>query len=1201
MSFRTEREIYNSNIYNSERFLAAHRNDKYLLFCSDTSYHLIGRYLILFLLLFLTSPIFSQENYSYTPWNIDTSFVTQNRSLEIDLSERHQILPQSITVYLNKIQVFPDQNFKYDKGKNKLTFYTFLNKGDSLRITYQVLPVFLKRKYSFFKLDTLKKVDENAQDSIKITRSKLVNPFADAGGSLKKSGSIVRGVKIGNNRDLTLNSGLNLQLSGQLTDDVEIVAALTDESTPIQPEGNTQTIREVDKVFIDFNSPWIRGTLGDFNLHYKNSHFANISRKLQGITLLGNYDSFQLGATVATTRGFFHHIEFVGQEANQGPYQLTGKNGEREIIVLAGTERIWINGKKLIRGEINDYTIEYGNGQVTFTNRKLITSESRIEIDFEYYPALQKYTRNVYSGLTTGKLLNNNLSYVVKYYHESDDPERLLEAEGILTDEEMDSLKNAGDDPFNAFINGAVEVDSGFYNRIDTVDYHYFEYDENRDGNYNVSFSYVGIGKGDYDRTRIGVYKWKGIGRGSYLPIKLLPLPTKQQMTDIQLDYKFNDKVKFKSEYAISTLDQNILSRFSDEDNTGQALKLSASTESLPIKLFNSKLGKIAFSADGRFIENNFNPVDRINQPEFNRYWNLSDNNLISNKENSWEVNSKYNPWEWIAFSGNLGLMDRDKFNSFRYRGGVDWDKKEWLRGKLSQEYVQSEQNNVKDNWLRQKGYVEKDIGLFQPRISVEYEIRENFGKTGKSGFDFLEMSGKIGVINHQYLSGYLLYSQRDDHIFNPDLNGKKIKQATSITKRFRMDLAEWNNLSGSLELVLRKKDYTSFFENTKVDSLKLQLLGTQLQDTVWQDRETNLVELTLNNHQWKKALDLRWQYRISTEQLALREKIYLDVGEGRGNLTYDKYLEEYIPDPDGNIVLYVVPSGRFEPVTNLETALRLKLNPDKFWRKPRSSWQKLLTSLSSESYIRVQEETKESDVTQIYLLNLSSFQGDSTLKGSIVFNEDLYILKRNRDISFRLRYKYRDDKSNQYLDANENEDRLIVERGIRASYKVVSNLKAQSELRQKFTTRKSQQNSSRNRDINSFLINQDFSYRPSLNWEFGLDSEIGFEKDLIQARDINLQYSRFLTRINYSILKKGRISAEYEYQDVKVIKNPNNKPIPFEMARGKKEGVNQRWQLRGEYTVAENVVFTLFYSGRDDANFEKIIHTGQAEIRAYF
>jgi hypothetical protein len=69
----------------------------------------------------------------------------------------------------------------------------------------------------------------------------------------------------------------------------------------------------------------------------------------------------------------------------------------------------------------------------------------------------------------------------------------------------------------------------------------------------------------------------------------------------------------------------------------------------------------------------------------------------------------------------------------------------------------------------------------------------------------------------------------------------------------------------------------------------------------------------------------------------------------------------------------------------------------------------------------------------------------------------------------------------------------------------------------------------------------------------------------------------------------------------VNVLDNPSDVSIPFEMAGGKKEGVSKSWQLRGEYTIAENVVISLFYNGRDDAGFEKIIHTGQAEIRAYF
>jgi len=57
-----------------------------------------------------------------------------------------------------------------------------------------------------------------------------------------------------------------MQLAGKLAQDVDVTAALTDENSPIQPEGTTQTLREVDKVFVEIKHPQYTATLGDFNL-----------------------------------------------------------------------------------------------------------------------------------------------------------------------------------------------------------------------------------------------------------------------------------------------------------------------------------------------------------------------------------------------------------------------------------------------------------------------------------------------------------------------------------------------------------------------------------------------------------------------------------------------------------------------------------------------------------------------------------------------------------------------------------------------------------------------------------------------------------------------------------------------------------------------------------------------------------------------
>ncbi|MFQ5422259.1 MAG: hypothetical protein ACE5EY_18080, partial [Anaerolineae bacterium] len=178
---------------------------------------------------------------------------------------------------------------------------------------------------------------------------------------LRKSGSIVRGVSVGSNQNLQVDSGLRLQISGKLTKDVEVVASLTDQNTPIQPEGNTQTLREIDKVFVQVKSPKLLATLGDYTLNLAGGRFTSYERKLEGVMAQGDFDRLAFKVSAAVSRGQFQTNQFLGQEGKQGPYQLTAENGNINILVLAGTEKVWIDGERMTRGENRDYTIEYGN------------------------------------------------------------------------------------------------------------------------------------------------------------------------------------------------------------------------------------------------------------------------------------------------------------------------------------------------------------------------------------------------------------------------------------------------------------------------------------------------------------------------------------------------------------------------------------------------------------------------------------------------------------------------------------------------------------------------------------------------------------------------------------------------------------------------------------------------------------------------
>ena len=236
--------------------------------------------------------------------------------------------------------------------------------SDSIHISYRVFPYKLNPTVQRMNYDSV-------LNNFYVTPFEFNNQLSEQQrgifnfGNLKAEGSIGRQIGFGNSQDAVVNSSLNLQLSGMLRDSIEIQAAITDNNIPIQPDGNTQQLNEFDQVYLQFKKNNWQLNLGDIDIRQNQSYFLNFYKRLQGIAFqstnrIGKNTVAKslLSGSIAKgkfTRNIIDNTTYPNLEGNQGPFRLTGANNEFFFIILANTERVFLDGVLLQRGEDQDW------------------------------------------------------------------------------------------------------------------------------------------------------------------------------------------------------------------------------------------------------------------------------------------------------------------------------------------------------------------------------------------------------------------------------------------------------------------------------------------------------------------------------------------------------------------------------------------------------------------------------------------------------------------------------------------------------------------------------------------------------------------------------------------------------------------------------------------------------------------------------
>ena len=592
---------------------------------------------------------------------------TQLDTIQIDSLS---LAPNSI-----KITGIDTNTYRIDYASGTLIWLENLSQ-DSVEITYRVWPIQLTAPYAHKEVPVFVK-DESG----------VVNPFSFQGtnyqtntfgnSQIDKSGSISRGVLFGNNQNLGINSNLNLQLSGQLTPKIGIKAVISDNNIPIQPDGNTQLLQDFDQVYVQlFTDQW-KLVAGDFRINNPKSHFLTYDKRLRGggFSMHTQKSASQwhtFSANAALSRGKFSRNIIQGTEGSQGPYRLVGAENEGFIIILSGTEEVYIDGQKLVRGQENDYIIDYNKSEIVFTAKQPITKDKRIIVEFQY--SAQAYSRSLIA--VSDEFKQNKWTWNFNLYSEQDAKNQPLLQD--LTPQNKQLLSQIGDNINQAVVPAIQEVefsnDRVLYKLLvdpvtqDSI----FEYSTHPDSaRYQLSFSNVGLGNGNYTEiqsTANGrVFEYiapvNNQSQGSYSPVILLVTPKRKQMFTASTQYQYSKNTVFKLEGVVTNNDINTFSELGNQNNVGGGFLLGFENKKvLTADTIAPWVRTTSITYENR--TDNFEEIQRYRSVEFDRDWNIRDQKLTG---------MQHVPTAGISFSkkklGSLGYEFKSFITGKSYQG----------------------------------------------------------------------------------------------------------------------------------------------------------------------------------------------------------------------------------------------------------------------------------------------------------------------------------------------------------------------------------------------------------------------------------------------------------------------------------------------------------------------------------------------------
>lgn len=1021
-------------------------------------------------------------------------------------------------------------------------------------------------------------------------------------GSIQANGSFGREMSFGNNQNAVINSNFQLQLNGMLKDSIEILAAMTDNNLPIQPDGTTQQLNEFDQVYLQFKKRSWQMNFGDIDIRQNQMYFLNFYKRLRGFSFqttqkisARSQSSTLVSGSIA--KGKFNRNIFQGLEGNQGPYKLKGANNEIFFQVLANTERVYLNGELLQRGEDQDYIINYNTAEIAFMPKRMITKDSRIQVEFEY--ADRNYLNaNLY--LNQEFTLNQKLKIHLAAYNNSDAKNSQIDQ--ALNAKQRQFLYNVGDSIQNAyystigidsFSKGKVLYEKVYYSNGSQQDSFYRYSVDSAKARYLLSFNIVGPGNGNYvaDFT-VGangkVFKFvlpvNGVKQGQYEPVMVLVAPKKQQLISLGTEYQIDKNNLIKTEFALSNYDINTFSKKDKTDDVGMAARIQYSNI---LTLNASKKTQLISSFDYEHVQDKFRPLERLRYVEFTRDWGLplvlnratediirlssqlkTNNNAITYQFMTYQRSDFYKGYQnmlqqvssingWL-FNNQLAITS---FNSFTGRG----------------------------NYFRPVLDISKQLKqLASMRLGFRYALENNEVRTN----DTLSATS----FSFDTYTAYLKTNETKKNRFGVTFFTRQNKYP--VNKQLIKSDRSYNT---NVEMVLAKNQHRAFTLSATYRMLKVYNSALTQQ----KDDRTILGRSVYEFNELKGLLTGNVLYELGTGQEQKRDFAYIEVPPGQGAYTWIDYNNDGIPQlnefelavykDQAKYIRIFTPTNVFIKANYTTINYTFAVNPKAIIKASASNLAKFLTRFNWQSSLQkakknIAGNNFEFNPFQSNVLDTSLLTLNTSLLNALAFNR--YSSKWGLDLSnlqntgkALLTYGYESRRQIDWI------AKLRVGLSNSFTFDIIN--------RKSFTALYTPSFSNRNYELTGYSSEPRVSYVKGTVFRIGTSYKFEDKKNNPVYGGEKATSNSLNVESKYNVLQNSFINARFTYNNIQYNGAPNT-TVSYIILNGLLPGSNYLWSVDFTRRLFGNLELNFQYEGRKPGQ-NKAIHTGRAALRALF